>query len=407
MDNLGLDPLFMDSAILSIKKGFASPGMLQRHFKIGFNRAITIINQLTDIGLLSTSIENKPQRTIMSLEDFCNFAENTLTTSKKASENIATIKNTEILKNILGVLPDYTHDGMFLNKLQNIVVPQAKNNSSILFLNNLLKYNSEKTLKLILFDKTGLIFLEYRNLPHLYIPIISDASKLNSLFDWLYNEMEARIKIFLKVYARDISIYNQKTNHILPSIVIIINEAYDLHLESLPYVNDLLLNSNRMGIYLIIFSKLSNNFLHLGSGKELLKMYTEDQLLHVSSDNTYSININQDFDCMNGYEFETYCVKLLAHNSFQNIELTKKTEDQGIDIIAFKDGIKYGIQCKCYSSDIGNKAIQEAFSGKTFYHCHVAAVMTNRYFTPAAKKIAISTNILLWDRDFLQSLISK
>ena len=53
-----------------------------------------------------------------------------------------------------------------------------------------------------------------------------------------------------------------------------------------------------------------------------------------------------------------------------------------------KDGVKYGIQCKCYSQNIGNKAVQEAFAGKTFYDCHVAAVLTNQYFTRSAKELA-------------------
>ena len=56
---------------------------------------------------------------------------------------------------------------------------------------------------------------------------------------------------------------------------------------------------------------------------------------------------------------------------------------------------------KCYSSDIGNKAVQEAFSGCRYYNCHVPVVMTNRYFTRQAKDLAQKTNVLLWDRDIL------
>ena len=78
-----------------------------------------------------------------------------------------------------------------------------------------------------------------------------------------------------------------------------------------------------------------------------------------------------------------------------------------IDIIAEKDGIRYAIQCKCYSSDLGNKPIQEVNTGKMVYRCQIGVVMTNRYFTKGAKEAAEATGILLCDRDALASLIEK
>lgn len=113
------------------------------------------------------------------------------------------------------------------------------------------------------------------------------------------------------------------------------------------------------------------------------------------------------YDNMEGHQFEHFCADILKKNGFENVEVTRGSGDQGIDILATKDGIKYGIQCKCYSSDIGNKAVQEAFSGKTFYHCHVASVLTNRHFTASAKELAESNGVLLWDRDYLNKLIEN
>ena len=116
-------------------------------------------------------------------------------------------------------------------------------------------------------------------------------------------------------------------------------------------------------------------------------------------------NLNQPFDNMDGHAFEHYCAELLARNGYDNVEVTKGSGDQGLDILAYKDGIKYGIQCKCYSSDIGNKAVQEAFAGRTFYNCHVAVVLTNQHFTKSAKELAKSNQVLLWDREKLEDLI--
>lgn len=114
-----------------------------------------------------------------------------------------------------------------------------------------------------------------------------------------------------------------------------------------------------------------------------------------------------EYDIMEGHVFEYYCAELLKNDGFSNVEVTQGSGDQGIDILAEKAGIQYGIQCKCYSNNIGNKAVQEAFSGKTFYGCHVAAVLTNRYFTTSAKALAEQNKVLLWDRDYLQALVDR
>lgn len=115
----------------------------------------------------------------------------------------------------------------------------------------------------------------------------------------------------------------------------------------------------------------------------------------------------RDIDNMDGISFEKYCANILDKNGFKNVVVTRGSGDQGIDIISVKDGIKYGIQCKCYSTNIGNKAVQEVYSGKTFYKCHVGVVLTNRYFTPSAIELAKTNGVLLWDRKHLLDMINK
>lgn len=114
-----------------------------------------------------------------------------------------------------------------------------------------------------------------------------------------------------------------------------------------------------------------------------------------------------DFDAMTGHEFERFCAVLLEKNGYDDVEVTQGSGDQGIDVIAWRDGVKYGIQCKCYSSDVGNKAVQEAFAGKAFYGCHVAVVLTNSRFTHAAIALAKSDNVVLWDGDKLQDMMTN
>lgn len=112
-------------------------------------------------------------------------------------------------------------------------------------------------------------------------------------------------------------------------------------------------------------------------------------------------------DKMEGHDFEQWCANLLKENGFYNVEVTQGSGDQGVDILAQKDGISYAIQCKRYSSDLGNTPIQEVNAGKIIYHCHIGVVMTNRFFTPGAKEAAKATGILLWDREKLIELINN
>lgn len=124
-------------------------------------------------------------------------------------------------------------------------------------------------------------------------------------------------------------------------------------------------------------------------------------------DNTYTSKSQITYDDMTGEEFEKFCVVILSKNNFINVKQTKSSGDQGVDILAEKDGIKYAIQCKCYSKPVGNHAIQEVYSGKNYYNCHIGVVLTNQTFTESAITLANKTNILLWDRKVLNKLITS
>lgn len=124
---------------------------------------------------------------------------------------------------------------------------------------------------------------------------------------------------------------------------------------------------------------------------------------------TYSSSTNFciQYDTMDGHTFEYFCADLLRKNGFINVEVTQGSGDHGIDILAEKDDITYAIQCKCYSSNIGNDAVQQAHTGKTLYHKDIAVVMTNQYFTQQAQNEASQLGVKLWNRDKINELIEK
>lgn len=105
---------------------------------------------------------------------------------------------------------------------------------------------------------------------------------------------------------------------------------------------------------------------------------------------------------MKGHEYEYSCAEKLKKSGFSRVKVTKGSGDQGIDIIAYKNGKKYGIQCKYYSSPVGNKAVQEAFSGARFYDCDIAVVMTNNTFTKSARELSNKLGVKLWAKESAQ-----
>lgn len=117
--------------------------------------------------------------------------------------------------------------------------------------------------------------------------------------------------------------------------------------------------------------------------------------------------IPSDIDLMEGHDFERYCAALLQQHGFQEVEVTRGSGDYGIDILAEKDGVTYAIQCKCYGSPVGVKAVQEAYAGRDYYDRMVGAVLTNQYFTQPAVEAAKKLKILLWDRGYLESMMEE
>lgn len=119
---------------------------------------------------------------------------------------------------------------------------------------------------------------------------------------------------------------------------------------------------------------------------------------------TNNITIN-DIDLMTGHEFELFVASLFEKWGFIAM-VTKGSGDQGIDVIVEKNGEKLGIQTKCYSSDINNKAVQEVVAGIRYYDLDKGMVLTNQHFTKSSIELAKANNIVLWDREMLKEKIS-
>ena len=64
------DAYFADAGRFVIDKEKGSIGMLQRYYKIGFNRAGRIMDQLAEAGVVGPELGTKPRKILMTHEEF-------------------------------------------------------------------------------------------------------------------------------------------------------------------------------------------------------------------------------------------------------------------------------------------------------------------------------------------------
>ena len=113
---------------------------------------------------------------------------------------------------------------------------------------------------------------------------------------------------------------------------------------------------------------------------------------------TTALNLHmQDVDMMDGIAFEYYVAQLLIDRGYANVSLTERY-DYGVDIIAEKDGIRWGVQAKRYSGLVKAAAVRQVVTGLRLYECDRAMVITNSTFSTVAKRLADGNDCILIDR---------
>lgn len=432
-----------DAAKIVISTQSVSTTLLQRKLKIGYSKAARLMDELEELGVIGPFEGSKPRTVIMSYDEWIKKYEKLSQSGYDLEEEYHNGAQSdemsrfdELMKEIesqlvdkesekvfventyakIGVETDYSDDGFFLNKLDNYIILKTEEKIQYQFINHLLTYSSPDLLKLILINDS-LGYNKYNGLPNLMVPVVTDNKKAGGWLSWAVSELKKRISVFSSAGCEDISSYNQYAteNTIccpMYSIIIVINEVYNIlnNPEAEEAIMQILLNAKRTGIYLYLFSKFSIKYLSLGAKADLLKVGDASDLERIfekESDDKTSYSLDDIDNKMTGTDFEKFCGSLLKNNGFINITVTQSSNDYGADVVAVKDGIKYAIQCKKYSSPVGISAIQEVMASKTIYNCHVACVLTNNSFTPAAEELANKALVLLWDRSKLKELINK
>ncbi|WP_244943916.1 restriction endonuclease [Siminovitchia fortis] len=109
----------------------------------------------------------------------------------------------------------------------------------------------------------------------------------------------------------------------------------------------------------------------------------------------------QQIDEMTGRQFEEYLSELLRRQGYK-VRLTKSTGDFGADLVLTSTGGKViVVQAKRYKNNVGIKAVQEVGTSMLHYNAAEAWVITNSYYTKAARTLAKSNGVHLYNRDDL------
>lgn len=112
-----------------------------------------------------------------------------------------------------------------------------------------------------------------------------------------------------------------------------------------------------------------------------------------------------EIDIMSDENFIKYILDLLPKNGYTKVEQVIYTGDYGVDITAYKDEIKYAIQCVQFRGEVTVDVIKNLLLGKEYYDCDKAMVVTNSIFNRKAIKLATSSQIELINRDKLVILM--
>ena len=116
--------------------------------------------------------------------------------------------------------------------------------------------------------------------------------------------------------------------------------------------------------------------------------------------------LNRQWREMRGVPFEQFLQEVFETHGYV-VETTVASGDQGVDLIIQRGGWRCAVQAKGYGEGnrVGNKAIQEVFTGKAHYACDACAVVTNSAFTSKCEELARTTKCLTIDGLKLEELI--
>jgi len=109
------------------------------------------------------------------------------------------------------------------------------------------------------------------------------------------------------------------------------------------------------------------------------------------------------FDTNDSSRYEQACAVYLNACGW-SAEAIGRVNDRGVDIIATKEQTTVIVQCKNYSTPVGNSAVQEIVAAKALFDADLAVVVAPNGFTDGARELADANGVLLIHHSALNCL---
>jgi len=115
------------------------------------------------------------------------------------------------------------------------------------FILSILFSKTPDEVKIALVDPKRVEMSFYRNLPHLYQPVVTEAGRAVQLFKGLIGEMDSRYWTFEHTRVRNIESFNARGEKKLPYIVVIVDEMADLMMTAGKALEPLIVRLAQLG----------------------------------------------------------------------------------------------------------------------------------------------------------------
>lgn len=241
---------------------------------------------------------------------------------------------------------------------------------------------------------------------------IIDASHVASLIDGL---KEARYRIPISIYIPTVEKSFQGCPKDVEDVIKPLASKWNEVINGNKSIDDELYNDFINDLIEISMNhpKLNMNGLDLYAcyNDNIFKLYELEKrcikCLNIIK-SKYQVYLDTNFVSLDPYEFEEFIAKLFDLRGYA-VELTKKTGDYGIDIIARNTFESVAIQTKKYSIEnkVGSIDIQKLIGAMHYkgYNVDRAILITTSDFTHNAIEQARGNSVELWNKEILHQVI--
>lgn len=196
-----------------------------------------------------------------------------------------------------------------------------------------------------------------------------------------------------------------RINNIKTDIFVRLNNVLSLA-EEIKYENRI--NRDIYSLKLDLSSDSNNeNIVYLNELKEIEDSYLS-KLKSVKKEKSSFLHSLRHIDSLldiSPREFEEYIAEILPYLGYNNVSITPYVNDQGIDILAEKDGYTVAVQCKRYKGSVGSPEIQTFLGAMLNAKADKGLFITTGSFTFEATKMAHSNPIQIVDKIALAKMI--